>query len=60
TLGSTTFVLTSTSITMTAGGKTVVVDSSGLTIDGIPFGTHAHTYNPGSGATTDTGGPVTP
>ena len=35
--------LTPTSITLVAGGKTVVLNSTGLTIDGIVFDTHKHT-----------------
>ena len=56
TYGSTQIVMNSTSISLTAGGQTVTLDSSGFAIGGIEFGTHEHT-----GVTTGTGtsgGPV--
>lgn len=52
--------ITSTGITFTGGSRTVTFNSSGFTIDGIAFETHAHQYLPGTGAQTDTSGPVTP
>lgn len=55
TFGSTTVKMDSSSITWNAGGKTMVLDSSGLTIDGILFDTHTHGgVTTGSGVT---GGP---
>jgi len=56
TFGSTQIVMNSTTITMSAGGQTVTLNSSGFNIGGILFGTHVH-----SGVTTgsdDSGGPV--
>lgn len=45
-----------TSLTLKAGGKTVVINSSGVTIDGRLFETHVHTgVTTGSG---DTGPPL--
>lgn len=49
-------VLTPTAITMTVGGKTIVINSSGVTIDGLLWDTHQHTgVTTGSGLS---GGPV--
>ena len=50
--------ITTSGITLTFGSKVVTLNSSGLTIDGILFDTHAHLYTPGGGTPTDTGGPV--
>lgn len=58
TYGSTMLAMNDNSITLTAGGETITLNSSGLDIGGILFGTHAHPYYPGTGAQTDTGGPV--
>ena len=56
TYGSTQIVMNSTSISLTAGGETVTLDSSGLEICGILFGTHEHSgVATGSGTS---GGPV--
>ena len=44
-------------ISMSFGGKTVTLNSSGLTIDGVLFDTHTHLYAPGTGTPTETGGP---
>ncbi len=45
-----------TSLTFQVGGKSIVIDSSGVTIDGILFDTHLHTgVTPGTG---NSGGPV--
>ena len=44
-------------ITLKFGSKTVVLNSSGLVIDGVLFDSHTHLYSPGSGTPTDTGGP---
>lgn len=51
----------SSGITMTGGGHTVVLNSSGLTIDSVLFATHDHgpgTYVAGSTAVTGDSGPV--
>jgi GpV Apex motif len=48
--------LTPNSITLNAGGKTLVVNSSGVTIDGILWETHQHTGVQSGGS--NTGGPV--
>ena len=56
TFGSTTFTLSGSSISMTAGGKTVTLNSSGLTIDGILFDTHVHSGVQTGGSNTT--GPV--
>jgi hypothetical protein len=48
--------MNSTTITMSAGGETVTLNSSGFNIGGILFGTHVH-----SGVTAgsdDSGGPL--
>ncbi len=58
TYGSTQIAMNATSITMTAGGQTVTLNSSGFDIGGILFGTHTHSYLPGTGTQTDTGVPV--
>lgn len=51
-----TFMLTPTSITLTAGGKTLSINSSGITLDGLLWETHQHTgVQTGSG---NTGGPI--
>ena len=45
-----------TSLTFKVGGKSIVIDSSGVTIDGILFDTHLHTgVTPGTG---NSGGPI--
>ncbi len=56
--GTSKIVVNESGITMTFGGKTVALNSSGFTIDGVLFDTHRHLYNPGAGTATDTGGPV--
>lgn len=56
TFGSSVLVVENGQITMTAGGQTVTVNSNGISIGGILFGTHEHT-----GVTTgggNSGGPV--
>lgn len=56
TYGSTQIAMNASSITMTAGGQTVTLSSSGFDIGGIEFGTHEHTgVTTGSGTS---GGPV--
>jgi len=47
--------LTPTSITLTAGGKTLSINSSGITLDGLLWETHRHNAPAGGG---DTGGPI--
>lgn len=50
------FNLTPGQITMTAGGKTLTINSSGITLDGLLWETHQHTgVQPGTG---NTGGPI--
>lgn len=49
--------LTPTSITLTAGGKTVLINSTGITLDGLLWDTHGHPYLPGSGTTFINTGP---
>lgn len=44
-------------ITLTAGGHTITINSSGITLDGIVWGTHTHPYIPGTGSQTETGSP---
>ncbi|MHB8914731.1 MAG: hypothetical protein ACYC4K_02840 [Thiobacillus sp.] len=58
TFGGASIVVNASGISMSFSGKTVALTSSGLTIDGILFDTHAHQYTPGTGAATNTGGPV--
>lgn len=58
TYGSTQIAMNATSITMTAGGQTVTLNSSGFYIGDILFGTHTHPYLPGTGTQTETGAPV--
>lgn len=54
--GSTSITIAVGTITLKAGGKTVTLNSTGLTIDGIVFDTHHHTgVQTGSG---NTGGPA--
>lgn len=48
--------VTQSGITLTYGSKTVTLDSSGLTIDGILFDTHVHSGV--SSGSNNTGGPV--
>lgn len=48
----------STSLTLSAGGHSVVINSAGVTIDGILWDTHTHLYSPGGGTPTDTGPPL--
>lgn len=57
TLGSNLLNLSSSEIELSAGGHTLVIDSSGITLDGLIFLEHTHT-----GVTTGTGvtGPVVP
>jgi hypothetical protein len=50
--------ITSTSITLTVGGKSIVINSSGITLDGVVWDTHQHQYVPGTGVPTLTGVPV--
>lgn len=57
TYGSTVITMDASSIVMTAGGETVTLNSSGLNIGGILFGTHTHPYLPGTGSETETGDP---
>ena len=42
-VGNSTFTVTPTQITMTAGGKTLLIGSAGITLDGILWETHEHT-----------------
>ena len=49
------FKLTPGQIQMTAGGKTMTINSSGITLDGVLWDTHFHVA-PGGGG--DTGGPL--
>lgn len=54
--GASTLKLTPTQISMTAGGKTLTINSAGIAIDGIVWETHQHTgVQTGSG---ETGGPI--
>lgn len=54
--GGTIAITAQTSITLTVGGKTLVINSSGITLDGILWDTHEHTgVQTGS---SNTGGPV--
>lgn len=55
--GNTSIVVNGSGITMKFGGKTVTLNSAGLTIDGVLFDTHTHQYIPGSNPPTETGGP---
>jgi hypothetical protein len=55
--GTAKIVVNESGITLTFGGKTVTLNSAGLTIDGILFDTHTHTYSPGTNPPTETGGP---
>lgn len=56
TYGSATIMINATGITMSAGGQTLSLTSSGIVINGINFGTHQHTgVQPGTGTS---GGPV--
>ncbi|MGC9216167.1 hypothetical protein [Acidithiobacillus sp.] len=57
TFGNSVLVVEDGQISMTAGGQTVIVNSSGISIGGILFGTHTHPYLPGTGAQTETGNP---
>ncbi|GLQ45669.1 hypothetical protein GCM10007862_07200 [Dyella lipolytica] len=57
TSGSASLTVNDDGITMTFGGKTVKLNGSGLTIDGVLFDTHTHLYAPGTGTPTETGGP---
>ena len=50
TFGSGSITMNGSGLTLAFGGKSVVIDSSGVTIDGILFDTHYHT-----GVTTGTG-----
>ena len=50
TFGTTTFTINNSEVSFTAGGKTVTLNSTGLTIDGILFDTHIH-----GGVTTGSG-----
>lgn len=52
--------ITSEGITFTGGGRTATFNGDGFIMDGIAFDTHAHQYFPGTGAETDTSGPVAP
>lgn len=52
--GASKIMLTPTSITLTAGGKTLTINSAGVTIDGKLWETHVHSL-PGGG---NTGAPV--
>lgn len=56
-VGSNTITISSSGITLTGGGVSIQITSSGVTIDGVDFLTHAH-----SGVTTGPGvtGPVVP
>ncbi len=47
----------SNGITLSAGGHTMTINSSGITLDGILWDTHTHLYTPGSGTPTQTGDP---
>jgi len=58
TFGGVTFVVNATGITGTIGAKSFALTAAGFTINGILFNTHVHPYLPGTGASTDTGGPV--
>jgi len=49
------FALMPGQITMTAGGKTLTINSSGITLDGILWDTHYHVAPSGGGST---GGPL--
>jgi hypothetical protein len=53
--GGTVAITAQTSITLTVGGKTIVINSSGITLDGILWDTHQH--QGGNGGTGLTGGP---
>ncbi|GLQ98345.1 hypothetical protein [Dyella mobilis] len=55
--GSASLTVNDDGITMSFGGKTVLLNGSGLTIDGVLFDTHTHLYAPGTGTPTETGGP---
>lgn len=57
-------ILSPTQLTLTAGGKTITINASGITIDGILWETHSHspgTYNiTGSPVTGEAGSPKNP
>jgi len=55
--GNTSLTVNGDGITMKFGDKTVTLDGSGLTIDGVLFDTHTHTYSPGTNPPIETGGP---
>jgi len=56
TYGSSNITINGSSISMTAGGQTVTLDSNGLNINGIMFNTHIHSGV--TSGTDDSGGPV--
>jgi hypothetical protein len=56
--GTSSVVVNDSGITLTFGSKVVSLSNAGFTIDGILFDSHKHLYSPGTGAPTDTGGPV--
>ena len=56
TVGTTSLVMTDASITMTAGGVPIVLDASGLSINGVQFMAHMHTGV--ATGTSNTGGVV--
>lgn len=53
--GASKIMLTPTSIALTAGGKTVTINSAGIALDGIVWETHTHNAPSGGG---DTGPPL--
>lgn len=58
TFGTTTLTINASGVTIDVNGKVYSFTQTDATLDGIPFGTHAHAYYPGTGNQTDTGGPV--
>ena len=50
--------LTPTGITLSFGGHSIVLNNAGITLDGVLWDTHQHSYIPGSGMPILTGGPV--
>jgi hypothetical protein len=56
--GTSSLVVNENGITASFGGHTLIINSSGITLDGKLWDTHSHLYQPGSGSPIDTGPPV--
>jgi hypothetical protein len=58
--GGTITIQAATAIYLVVGGTTIEITAGGITEGGIAWGTHVHTYIPGSGSPTETGPPEMP